>query len=308
MVVAMFSNAAHRRRLAQAIESDKGFSMQSTRSAFTKDVIAVIVLGYGISGIILFSQVGLWEMVRHVLVNGGIVMAWLWSTSAILRDLPLPESEPIKYPIFELVWLLTGLLFVVGLAANAYAGWLPLPRWLYPFTIYGTVLILFLGLRYRLPSLGLAWPSKRAWLAVLAVVLINVGASIVFQILPSGERITSPQADLANQLTGPLSVLLLMGGLVLQAALPEELLLRVGIQPRLAQFLPVGWAILLQALLFNAGHLPQQLIRNQEPLILGIGYLIAVDNGLLGGYVWYRTRSLPLLLVLHLFAYPRFGI
>lgn len=281
---------------------------RSDHFPFNKDVIAVIVLCYIISGVILFSQVGVWEAVRHVLVNGVVVIAWLWSASTILRDEPLAESEPIRYPAAELVWLLMGLAIAMGLAANVYGGWLPFPRWLYYMTIYGSVLSLFIGLRYRIYSLGIIWPSKRAWLALLVAVLINLGAGVLFQILPSSERTVVPQADLANQITGPLSVFILAVGLLLRAALPEELLLRVGIQPRLAQFMPLGWAIFVQALLFNVGHLPQQLIRNQEPLILSIGYLIAVDNGLIGGYLWYRTRSLPLLLLLHLFAYPRFGI
>jgi membrane protease YdiL (CAAX protease family) len=222
--------------------------------------------------------------------------------------MPVPESESIRYPALELGWLLTGLVVSVGLVANAYAGWIPLPRWLYYVAIYGTALILFMGLRYPTRSLGLAWPSKRGWLAVLVAVLINISAAILFQVLPSGEKATVPQSDLANQITGPMSVLALLAGLFFRAALPEELLFRVGLQPRLAQFMPLGWAILVQALLFNAGHLPQQLILYKKPLLLSVGYLIAVDNGLIGGYFWYRTRSLPLLLVLHLFAYPRLGI
>lgn len=281
---------------------------KSEQPCFTKEVIAVIVLCYAASGVILYLQVGLWEMVRHVLVNGAIVFAWLWSASRILRNMPLPELEPIRYPAFELGWLSTGLIISVGLVVNVYAGWIPLPRWLYYVVIYGAVLSLFVGLRYPTRSLGLMWPSKRAWLALLAAVLVNIGAAVFFQILPSAEKVTVPQADLANQITGPMSVLVLIVGLVFRAALPEELLLRVGLQPRLAQFMPIGWAILVQALLFSAGHLPQQLILYGKPLLLSIGYLIAVDNGLIAGYLWYRTRSLPLLLLLHLFAFPRFGI
>jgi len=215
---------------------------------------------------------------------------------------------PIRYPKFELAWLLTGLLLAVGWAANLYGGWLPLPRWLYYLATYGTVLILFVGLRYPMRSLGLMWPPKRAWLVLLAIILINIGAAFLFQILPPGEKTTLPQSDLANQISGPLSVLVLIGGLLIRAALPEELLFRVGIQPRLAQLMPIGWAIFVQALLFSASHLPQQLLLYNEPLLLSIGYLLIINNGLIGGYLWYRTQSLPLLLLLHLFAYPRFGI
>ena len=282
--------------------------MQSDHPCFTKGVITAIVLSYAAAGAILTWQVGLWEMVRHVLVNGVIVFAWLWSARAILRDTPVPESELIRHTAFELGWFLAGLALSVAFAANAYAGWLPLPRWLYYLAIYGTGIILFLTQRYSPRLLGLTWPSRRGWLTVLVAVLINFSAAVLFQVLPPGERAVVPQSDLSNQITGPLSVLVLLLGLLFRAAIPEELLLRVGLQPRLAQFMPLGWAVLVQALLFNAGHLPQQLIAYKQPFLLSMGYLLLADNGLIGGYVWHRTRSLPLLLVLHLFAYPRLGI
>jgi membrane protease YdiL (CAAX protease family) len=157
-------------------------------------------------------------------------------------------------------------------------------------------------------AIGLIWPSRRGWLALLAVILINLAAASVFVILPPGEAADVPQADLSQQITGPLSVFLLLLGLLVRAALPEELLLRVTLQPRLAQFMSLGWAILLQALLFNFAHLPQQLFRDHQPLHLAVAYLLLIDNGLIAGYLWYRTRSLPLLVILHLFAYSRFGI
>ncbi len=50
------------------------------------------------------------------------------------------------------------------------------------------------------------------------------------------------------------------------------------------------------------------LVAYRQPLLLSAAYLMAVDNGLIGGYLWYRTKSLPLLLLLHLFVYPRFGV
>lgn len=282
--------------------------MKASNTPFTRDVIAAIVLLYAASGFIVFSQVGPWEAVRHVLINGVIVIAWLWSASAILGDHPLPESAPVRHPRFELAWLLAGFAIAVGLAANGFAGWISLPSWLYYVAMYGTVLVLFAALRYSPRTLGIGWPPRRAWLALLAVVLVNIGAGVVYQLLPSGEKAAVSQSDLANQITGPVSVVILLAGLLFRAALPEELLLRIGLQPRLAQFVPLGWAILIQALLFNAGHLPQRLILYGEPLLPSVGYLLAVDNGLIGGYLWYRTQSLPLLLVLHLFAYPRLGV
>ncbi|MGD8753704.1 MAG: CPBP family intramembrane metalloprotease [Anaerolineales bacterium] len=277
-------------------------------SPFTTRVVIAIVLLYAIGGIILFVQVGPWEAIRNVVINGLIVAAWLWSATVLLRGDPVPEVEPVRYPLAELVWALVILLVVVGLAANGYAGWLPIPSWLLSTVAIAAVLFLFVGLRYPIQALGIAWPSKRGWLALLVAILINFAAAALFQILPRDVLETGSSGDLAARITGPVSTIVLLIGLLFRAALPEELLLRVTLQPRLARFLPLGWAILVQALLFSLGHLPQRLIGYQEPLPLALGYLLTVDNGLIAGYLWYRTRSLPLLLILHLFAFPRLGI
>jgi membrane protease YdiL (CAAX protease family) len=263
---------------------------------------------YLVAGVILFTQVGPWEAVRKVLVNGLIVAAWLWSANKILHDTPTPDSAPIRYPQGELAWTLAALLALVAMAANGYGGWIDLPRWLYYLVGYGAVLALFLVLRYPLRELGLGWPPRRGWLALGAVILINVAAAALFLLLPAGEVEAGPQADLSSQITGPWAVLVLLAQLLVNAALPEEMLFRVTLQPRLAHYLPVGWAILLQAFLFNASHLPQHLLRDQQPWSLALAGLLLIDNGLIAGLLWHRTRSLPLLLVLHLFAFPRFGV
>ncbi len=79
------------------------------------------------------------------------------------------------------------------------------------------------------------------------------------------------------------------------------------IQPRLAHYVGLSWAIFLQAFLFAAGHLPQKLLSNELPLSVAIAYTLLLDNGLIAGYLWRRERSLLLLALLHLFAFPRFG-
>ena len=61
--------------------------------------------------------------------------------------------------------------------------------------------------------------------------------------------------------------------LLVGAALPEELLMRVKSQPRLARFVPLGWAILIQAPLFAAAHLPQKPIGYEEPWLVALGSL-----------------------------------
>jgi membrane protease YdiL (CAAX protease family) len=282
--------------------------LNASAAPFGNKAVVAIVLLYAASGLILLLGIGPWEAVRRVAVEGMILLAWLWAAHRILRGVPVPEPEPIKYPVPEVLWLLGTLIVAVGLAAAYYGGWLDTPSWLLPLVILGAVLALFVVLRYPVSALGLAWPPKRGWLALLAVIAVNFAAAAIFQILPGGEAEPVPQADLANQITGIWSVLVLIIGLLVRAALPEEILLRVALQPRLAQLIPVGWAMLVQALLFSAIHLPQRLIGYQEPWSMVLGYTLTVNNGLIAGYLWWRTRSLPLVLLLHLFAYPRFGV
>ena len=275
---------------------------------FSRANIAFILVLYAISGLILYNYIGIWEAVRHALINGSIVAAWLMSATLILRDEAVPEYVPVRRPGLELTWVLVTLGVMITLATNHYLGAFPLPSWIYLAVSYGAILLLFVSGRYSRRAFGISLPSKRGWVALLVVILINVAAAAVFILVPQGEAAVPPQANLANQINGPVTALLLIAGLLFRAALPEELVLRISLQPRLACFMSLGTAIVIQALLFNAGHLPQLLFRDHKPLLLSVGYLIAIDNGLIGGYLWHRTRSLPLLAILHLFAYIRFGI
>jgi membrane protease YdiL (CAAX protease family) len=87
---------------------------------------------------------------------------------------------------------------------------------------------------------------------------------------------------------------------------PEELFFRVYLQTRLEKLMPVGWAIIIQSLLFSIIHIPG------NAAILGWGWSVVphlantllLTNGLIGGYLWHRTKSLPILIVYHLTTYP----
>lgn len=279
----------------------------ANQSVFSRGVMAAIVACYLLSALILGTLVGTWEAVRHAAVNGLLALGWLFALRRILGTAPIPELPAIKRPALELVLLLLALLAMAWLAAIRYGGQVERPAWLYYAVSYGVVLGIFIFSGYGVKGLGLILPRREAWLGVGAVVGLNVVAALLFAILPAGEAADLPAQDLAQQLSTPLSVLILFVGLLFRAALPEELVLRVGIQPRLARFVPVGWAIVVQALLFSAGHFPQQFIAYGRPFLLSVAYLLPIENGLLAGYLWYRTRSLPLLLLVHLFAFPRFG-
>ena len=281
---------------------------KSAAQPFTWPIIMVIVLLYAIAGVIVAWQVGPWTAVRQVIINGLIVLAWLWSAHKILADEAIPALPPIRQPAAELVYGFAIWCLAVAFAALWYAGVTWVPPTSVPVLMVGGVLALFLIRRYPPSALGLTKPTRRGWLAVTAVILVNFAAGALFQILPRDVQEASYAGDMAQQITGIGSVVLILLGLLLKAAIPEELLLRVTLQPRLAQFVSLGWAILLQAALFSTAHLPQHLIGYQEPPLLALASLLPLDNGLIAGYLWHRTRSLPLLLLAHLFAFPRFGI
>lgn len=283
-------------------------STQPLRSPFTTSIILTLGLMYLVAGLIIGVQVGPWEAIRKVLLNGVVVAGWLASAHWILRNQPVPEEVSIRYPRAELGFGLVVLLVMAALAANGYGGWVELPPWLFMLVWYGSLATLFLGLRYPPRALGLRWPSRRGWLALLAAVGINVAMGLIAQVIPPGETAPVASGDMADQMTGVWSVVTLVVTLLVIAAIPEEWLLRVTLQPRLARFMPLGWAIVMQAFLFAAVHLPQKVIGYEMPGQLALGYTLVLDNGLIAGYLWRRERSLLLLVLLHLFAFPRFGL
>jgi membrane protease YdiL (CAAX protease family) len=113
---------------------------------------------------------------------------------------------------------------------------------------------------------------------------------------------------MAESIHGPFDVVVLLGQILFNAAIPEELYLRVYLQPRLARYVPLSWAIFIQAILFAAIHLPRDVLRLGYSWPLALASLFSLSNGVIGGYFWSKTRSLPVLIVLHLFAYSRIGL
>ena len=273
----------------------------------SRPVTLLLVLGYLVGGVILLTRVGPWEAFREVVVNGALVAAWLVAVHAILRRQPPRPLPPLRRPRLELIWSLVVLALALTAVTIGYGEWYFLPRRSHVLLIYGGVALLFLGMRYPPSAWGLRWPSRRGWLALAAVILLNIAVGIVRVWLPPGEQVGPTGVDLAEEVAGGAAVVALFLSILLGAAIPEELLLRVLLQPRLAHYLGLSWAIFLQAFLFSLGHLPQKVLGNELPLLVALANTLLLSNGLIAGYLWYKERSLLLLVLLHLFAFWRLG-
>jgi membrane protease YdiL (CAAX protease family) len=259
------------------------------------------LLGFGV----VWYTLGPWEAVRRFAVEGVILILWLGAAHLLLKDEPARDA-PVKKPRLELILALLGLPALAGLAVVYFNG----ARWLRYVPLAALIpLFVMIPLGYRGSAFGLKGASRRAWAALLVILLINwtVGP-LLGAVLPEGEFAEPPGADLSQGLTGPAAVVILLVQFLVLTAIPEELYFRVFLQTRLARFAPLGWAILLQALFFSAIHIPQQALSYHYPWALIAAEALSVNNGIIGGYFWRRTRSLPLLLILHLFAYPRIGL
>jgi membrane protease YdiL (CAAX protease family) len=284
-----------------------GAKPSAEQPIWTRGVIFAILLAYAAGFVLTALSAGPRQALRDFAAEGLILFLWLLAVRLLLPRQPVIEV-PVRRPRPELA---AGLAAVPVLAAGAALYYLGQPRFIYfnLALIYTLPLVILAMQPDRRLAFGLRMPSGRAWLALLAVIAINIALGInLGSLLPPGELATPPGSDLAGQLTSAPQILLLLAQLVVRAALPEELFFRVYLQPRLSRFMPAGWAILLQALLFSAVHLPQALIRGADSWPLGLAGVFMLANGLIAGCFWRRTRSLPLLILLHVFAFPRIGL
>jgi len=264
------------------------------------DVSVVVGLLLAAGFVITFATIGLWEAVRNFAVEAVILGAAFWVARSYLPWEDAPR-ERIKKPVFELaaglvayallvygaVWLFNGLSAWALLAAGI----------LIPVAI-------LLAHRYPAAAWGLRLPRVRDW-AVLAVV-----AALVFGI-SRGADIFLPQGEIPAPADVALRQFPVAGSLLAAAVLAvifEELFFRVYLQPRLAAFLSGRWALFWQAVLFSAAYLPLYLIANAYSLPYSLALTLVLSNGILAGYFWRKTGSLPLLILLHLLAFSRWGL
>lgn len=274
------------------------------RSFFQKyDVTVVIAILFVAAFTITWLTIGPWEAVRGFAVEALIFAAMFWVARQYLpwED---AERERIKRPKLELALGLIGYVLLVWGATSFFSGG---TRWLALGISLGLPVIVMLASRYNLESWGLRWPTGKEWLVLLVVILINAVLGLVFsKLLPAGELPVPAGADLAaGGAAGMVKTLVI---LLFIAAIPEELFFRVYLQNRLAAYIPGRWALFTQAILFSAIHIPQQTIGYHYPTAYIVASLFVVTNGIMAGYFWRKTGNLPLLILLHLFAFPRIGL
>jgi membrane protease YdiL (CAAX protease family) len=278
--------------------------MMEQRSFFQKyDVTVVIVLLMAIAFTITCLTVGPWEAVRGFAVEALIFAAMFWVARQYLpwED---AERERIKRPKLELALAIIGYLLLLWAALSFFSGG---TRTLALAIGLGLPVLVLLSGAYKRESWGLRWPGRREWLVLLSVIVINLLLGLLFgALLPEGELATPAGADLSEGGAAALAGTLVTVFFI--AALPEELFFRVFLQNRLASYIPGRWALFLQALLFSAAHLPQQLIRYEYPLPFALAMTMVLTNGVMAGYFWRKTGNLPLLLLLHLLAFSRIGL
>lgn len=277
------------------------------------DASLVISALLAVGLVIAFATVGIGVASRSFLAEGAILAA----TFAVARKyLPWKDAvkDRIKGPRRELAIGLIGYaLLLVGVVAyfRGQLAW----SWLTAGMLLPVVTMVAAG--YGRRSWGLRLP-KPAEVGVLAVViLLTYGLSKVFDgLLPArelssfsvhflGADFLAVTGDLVGRLSSSFSSGLVI---VLLVAALEEIFFRVYLQQRLAAYLPGRWAILVQAALYSAAFLPLYLIGNSFPLPYSVALALVLTYGVMAGYFWRKTGNLWLLILLHLFAFSRYGL
>ena len=262
-------------------------------------VMSLLAVGFAIT----YITIGTWEAVRGFAVEALILSLAFYVAR---RWLPWEDApkERVKWPKLEvaLALLAYGLLLLpIDRASGVLAS-----SFFRPAIAFFVPAVIFLAGRYRRAAWGLRWPTRRELLVLLAVIAIVFGLSRGFDaILPPSEIAASPVV------TSNFAFGILIATLVF-AALPQELFFRVFLQTRLAAYLPGRWALFAQALMYSVMLEFAFLIGNSTAPASSPSFALAqalvLSNGILAGYFWRKTGSLPLLILLHLFAFSRFGL
>jgi membrane protease YdiL (CAAX protease family) len=280
----------------------------------------ILLLGF----LLAWPLLGLWEAVRGFLVELVVLGATFYIARQYLpwEDAPRerivnPGRElllsAVGFIVFIIVW---PLLLPVGDVESLYINLMFAFASLLVFS--AAVMVPF---RYSLKAWGLRLPTSRELLVLLAVAVVGIGLSLLFgSLLPASEvpEYVNPARPL---LPGALLwsfwesasqnnfAMLMVVGVFVLSVVGQELFFRVYLQARLAQYLPGRWALFAQAALyFVACMLPLYLLVGGLPPAFMLTQAAVLSNAVLAGYFWRKTGSLPLLVLLHLLAFVRWGL
>lgn len=287
------------------------------------DAGALIAALFVLAFFVALAAFGPWEAVRGIAVEAAILGATFWVARQYLPWEDAPR-ERIQRPRWELILALFGFVLI-------FIAW---PLWfragdteslflnvMLANAVLGAVVVAAL-LPFGYSPAGWGWrlPTLRELGVLVAVAAIAIGFSWVAGVaLPPSEvaNMVGPARPLlpgvvlwsfGNSSSGDLLPMLI--GIFALSVLGQELYFRIYLQPRLASYLPGRWALFVQAALYYAAcMLPFFVLTNGalSPAFL-LTQAAALSNGVLAGYFWRKTGSLPLLILLHVLAFARWGL
>lgn len=220
--------------------------------------------------------------VTEVLIYSGMIREALWIHTAILVSLffsiLLIKNEEIKKTYQAL--LLLPLLRLIGLSAPVFSN-IPLYSLLFIYILLA-IPTSIAALNQKLTRKEIGINLKKIWLYLPLSVLISFGLALIeYQIKQTGYLI--PDLSLLNLLKLTL-VMVFFAGLV------EEIIFRSILQTRLSKVFGAGEGILLSSMLFGLMHSGYEIFYE---------VIYAFFVGAFLGYTFYKTRSLPLITLIH---------
>lgn len=272
------------------------------------DITVVVAVLLAIGFVITYASIGVNEALRVFAAEALILAITFYVARQYLPWEDAPK-ERVKRPKTELIIALVAYALLVAWAAVNFGVWsLILPEVVIEFLPLALLLVpvvVFVAWRYGRGAWGFHWPTGRELLVVLIIIALNIGLSqLLGRVLPPNELSGPAGNDFAATIINN-AWLATLG--VIFGAFITELFFRVFLQTRLAAFQQGRWALLTQALLYSVVFIPYWLSVGY-PTTYAIAKALVVSNGIMAGYVWRKTGSLPLLILLSLFYFSRWGL
>ena len=278
-------------------------------------VLALYLLVWGAAAAVLMAQrsVDFADAVSVFVVLGVLFPLTAWLLTLGRSAPPIAVARPRLELAAVLGFLALYAVFFVGYGLNAFHAAFPAVTRLSSALLLGLKLLVHVAapaallalLGARLAPLVASRTSPRAfWLTL--VVLGGGSLALLCLVSPALRQIAAAQLS-------PVGLTLAIAGsfvwLALEAGLCEEFLFRAVLQTRLAAVMNTeAGAACVAALIFALAHVPGLWMRSgdtvaghSKDLVHVIAYAVATLSpaGLYLGFVWSRTRSLLLVVLLH---------